>query len=161
VLRMAELGCLQIVSCVLPLTSVALCAFAVAQSNVPANNSDGACTAQATAKQTLDRPDILSKPYVPPKPPPDAITRPSIINLVGARNPPHLPKDRDVETEVALLVDTDGKPRQVHVEKSFNPAFDQAVVDAIQKWQFEPATQYGKPLQVKICIAYDIPAKPH
>lgn len=53
---------------------------------------------------------------------------------------------------MALLVDTDGKAQQVHVEQSLGPNFDKTAIAAIQKYRFKPAMQYGKPVPVKVCV---------
>lgn len=126
-----------------------------AQSTAPqvASSSQGACTASASAKPGLDHPDILSKPYVPPKPNPDAITPPVIVYAVDPENLPGAPKHPlSGITEVALLVDISGNPQQVHVEKSLGPKYDKVVVAAVQQYRFKPALQHGKPVQVKICV---------
>ncbi len=135
------------------LTIAALCTTAAAQTTdlQPAQNSNSACASKPIPEPP--HPDILSTIYTPPKPKPDAVTAPRLISSVE----PHFPSDTPQGpfsgiTKVALLVDTDGKPQQVHVEQSLGPSFDKKAVAAVSQYRFHPALQYGKPVQVKICV---------
>ena len=133
----------------------AICAAGQAAEPQIAQSSEGACTSHP-ASPTLNRPDILSAPYVPPNPATDAKTAPRIIYSVDPQFPPNAPAGPFAGvTKVALLVDTGGMPQQVHVEQSLGPGFDKAVVASVQKWRFKPALQYGKPVPAKICIEID------
>jgi TonB family protein len=132
-------------------------ASAVAQATEPqiAQTSEGACAAQSKPP-ALDRPDILSTPYIPPKPNPNTVIAPVLVHSVDPQFPSDAPKGPFAGiTKVALLVDTDGMPQQVHVEQSLGPDFDKAVIATVQKWRFKPGLQYGKPVPIKICVVID------
>jgi TonB family protein len=122
-----------------------------------AQTSEGACIAHPTPPSTLDRPDILSAPYVPPKPNPDAVTAPMLVSSVDPQFPSEALKGKEFSgvSLVALLVDTDGKPKQVHVEKSLGPDFDKSSVAAVRQYRFHPALRDGKPVAVKVCVEVD------
>ena len=129
------------------------CAAGQAAEPKIAQSSEGACTSHP-ASPTLNRPDILSAPYVPPKPNPDAVTAPILVSSVDPQFPSDAAKGKEFAgvSLVALLVDTDGKPQQVHVEKSLGPDYDKASVAAVQQYRFRPALQNGKPVTVRVCI---------
>src|SRR4051812_6407458 len=40
---------------------------------------------------------------------------------------------------LALVVDEDGRPRDVHVTRSVNKVLDQNAVNAVTQWRFKPA----------------------
>lgn len=54
--------------------------------------------------------------------------------------------------EVALLLDTTGKPQHPYVERSYSPDFDRNALEAVKQYRFHPALQNGKPVEVKMCI---------
>ncbi len=113
--------------------------------------SNGACARPASLP--VDQPDLLSTVYVPTKPDTNAVTAPRLIYSVDPRFPSDGPKGPfSGVAKVALLVDTDGKPQQVHVEQSLGPDFDKTAVAAVEQYRFRPARQYGKPVQVKVCV---------
>src|ERR1700749_2198364 len=47
--------------------------------------------------------------------------------------------------ELALVVGSDGLPRDITVFNSLAPGFDEQAVDSVKKWRFQPATLDGKP----------------
>jgi TonB family protein len=53
---------------------------------------------------------------------------------------------------VGLVVDAEGKPREVHVVKSFRPDFDANAVAAVEKYQFKPALHEGKAVPVWVNV---------
>jgi TonB family protein len=62
---------------------------------------------------------------------------------------PELAKRNNVEGKVviAALVNEQGNVTKTVIEKSSNPMFDQATIDAIWKVKFKPAMRNGKPLK--------------
>jgi TonB family protein len=129
-----------------------LCAVVAAQTDLQvAETSDGTCKSQP--KLELDRPDIFSTLYVPPKPNPDAVTPPRVIYSADPKFPSDAPQGQFAGiAKVAILVDTNGEPQQAHVEKSLGANFDQTTITAINQWRFRAALQYGKPVAVKMCV---------
>jgi protein TonB len=56
---------------------------------------------------------------------------------------------------VTVTVPPDGIPTNVKIAKTVRPDVDKAVVDAVQKWRFEPATRDGKPVEATITVEVD------
>jgi TonB family protein len=62
---------------------------------------------------------------------------------------------------VQLVVETDGKPRDVAVVRSLGYGLDEKAVEAVKKWRFHPAIGHdGKPVAAPITIeiAFQAPA---
>ena len=53
---------------------------------------------------------------------------------------------------VVFIVDERGKVTQPKVEKSTDPGFDRAALDAVKQWRFEPGTRNGTPVSFKMRI---------
>jgi protein TonB len=84
------------------------------------------------------------------------VTPPKVINKV----------DPDFSTEarkkkfqgvvtVALIVDTKGRPQNVHVTHGVGMGLDENAVAAVKKYKFTPATENGKPVPVAINVEVD------
>ena len=95
-----------------------------------------------------------------PSAPGDAVdkTPPSSRQDTQSLNPPKYPAEalaNDVSGKVVLLVDIDaqGNPTAVAV-KSSQPAgvFDQAAMDAVRDWKFEPAMEDGRPAASQVLV---------
>jgi TonB family protein len=61
------------------------------------------------------------------------------------------PRHQDIVV-LWLVVGRDGLPRDVRVARSLSPEFDEAAMDAVKKWKFDPATKDGKPVPVMINV---------
>lgn len=72
---------------------------------------------------------------VPPEYP-DALKRDGVVGMVV----------------VKCTIDEQGNVADPEIEKSTNPGFDKAAVDAIKKWKFKPARQDGNPVAKKVSI---------
>ncbi len=51
-----------------------------------------------------------------------------------------------------LIVDQNGKPRDIKVSRSLGMGLDQKAVEAVRNWKFEPAMKDGKPVAVQINV---------
>ena len=87
-----------------------------------------------------------------------AKTGPTVDHDAHALAPPKYPAQalaNGVSGKVVLLVDIDaqGNPTAVEVESS-RPAgvFDQAAIDAVREWKFEPALEDGKPVASQVLV---------
>ena len=56
---------------------------------------------------------------------------------------------------ISMVVGSDGQTRDVMVNVGISPELDQAAVEAVKKWQFDPATRRGKPVAVRISTEFD------
>lgn len=54
-----------------------------------------------------------------------------------------------------MVVDSDGRTRDVQVQRGISSELDQAAVEAAKKWRFEPATKEGRPVSVRISVQFD------
>lgn len=80
-------------------------------------------------------------------------------------NPPRYPAGaaaQGIDGKVMLLVDVDaeGNPTAVEVERA-EPAgvFDQATLDAVMKWKFNPEMKDGKPVAGRVRVPVEFRAK--
>ena len=53
---------------------------------------------------------------------------------------------------IGLVVSPSGEPTKVHVVLSLEKDIDQAAVEAVQEWQFNPGMKDGKPVAVKVAV---------
>ncbi len=51
-----------------------------------------------------------------------------------------------------LIVDTDGSPKDVKVQRSLGMGLDRAAYEAVRRWRFQPATKNGQPVPVMINV---------
>ena len=51
-----------------------------------------------------------------------------------------------------LIVDQNGRPRDVRVARSLGMGLDQKAIEAVRKWEFKPATKDGRPVAVQINV---------
>lgn len=56
---------------------------------------------------------------------------------------------------LALIIDADGNPQNVHVTKSLGMGLDEKAVEAVRQYRFKPAMYQGHPVAVKIVINVD------
>jgi protein TonB len=67
---------------------------------------------------------------------------------------PDSAKSRGVRGSVELdvVVKKDGTVGDVQVKKSLDSELDEAAVQAMKKWEFEPGTKEGKPVDVLVSV---------
>jgi len=53
---------------------------------------------------------------------------------------------------VALIVSSQGIPKDVRVVKGLDKDLDQSTVEAVGQWRFEPARKDGKPVAVRVSL---------
>ena len=51
-----------------------------------------------------------------------------------------------------LIVDPDGKPRDIKVSRALGMGLDQKAIEAVRKWKFAPAEKDGRPVAVQINV---------
>jgi TonB family protein len=88
---------------------------------------------------------------------PGCITAPHVTYSPDPKYPKRERKARHTGAVIlALVVGTDGIPRDITVSSPLSPEFDEAAIDAVKKWKFSPATRDGKPIatQVKVEVNF-------
>jgi TonB family protein len=53
---------------------------------------------------------------------------------------------------LSLIVGTDGKPRDIRVERKLGMLLDEKAVEAVRNWTFEPGQKDGKPVAVRVNV---------
>jgi TonB family protein len=51
-----------------------------------------------------------------------------------------------------LIVDQNGNPKNIKVQRPLGMGLDQKAIEAVQKWKFQPATKDGTPVAVQINV---------
>jgi protein TonB len=51
-----------------------------------------------------------------------------------------------------LVVDAEGRPRDLRVQRSLGMGLDEKALAAVSKWRFQPATLHGQPVAVQINV---------
>ena len=72
--------------------------------------------------------------------------------------PPNYPAelacdDKGGTVGLIMAIDTDGTPVNIRVERSSgHAALDQSAIEAVQGWQFRPASRNGEPVQTDLRV---------
>lgn len=83
----------------------------------------------------------------------DLDQRPRVIFQRKPTYPTELRRSRRQGTVyVVFHVDTSGRVVDPKVEKSTDPAFERAALEAVRQWRFEPGTRNGQNVQFKLRI---------
>ncbi len=63
------------------------------------------------------------------------------------------------EVRVDFVVDIEGRVRNAYAIRSSNPSFDDAALDAVRQWRFEPGEEDGRPVRVhmQVPVIFDLP----
>jgi protein TonB len=83
----------------------------------------------------------------------DLDQKPRVLIQTVPRYPPEMRRKKVQGTVyMTFLVDRSGRVVEPAVEKSTNPAFDGAAMEAVRQWKFEPGTRQGEKVQFKMRI---------
>ena len=90
----------------------------------------------------------------------DTIVPPHVRSQVAPAWPANVPNDRDLDVIVIVTVAADGAVLDAHVDDSVGAEYDNAAIDAVKHWQFEPATRNGQaiPARVRALVHFETPA---
>lgn len=85
----------------------------------------------------------------------DAIQAPVAVYKVSPKHPQEL-YERAIEGRavVIVIVDMFGKATEPEVESATHPEFGIAASLAASEWQFEPATQNGVPMEIRVSLPF-------
>ncbi len=82
----------------------------------------------------------------------DGITPPRLIHQVS----PEYKGAKGVSVKgsvaVAIVVSSEGLPKDPHVLQGLDPEVDRSAVEAIRQWRFAPAQKDKKPVAVKVTV---------
>jgi TonB family protein len=82
----------------------------------------------------------------------DGITPPRLTRQVN----PNYSSVRGVKVKgsvaIALIVSSQGLPKEPRVVKSLEPEVDRAAVEAVKQWRFAPAVKEGRAVAVKVTV---------
>jgi TonB family protein len=54
-----------------------------------------------------------------------------------------------------VIVDADGRPRDIKIMRSVGLGLDEKAIDAVKTWKFEPARKDGHAVAVQISVEVD------
>lgn len=81
------------------------------------------------------------------------LVAPRIVHAVPAGYPVNLLEDSIKGASIlAMVIDADGIPTDVHVVRSHGEQFDAAAIEAVMQSKFEPGTVHERPVQVRIGV---------
>jgi TonB family protein len=93
---------------------------------------------------------------LPPVPPADAVTPPVLRERAEATYPPDALRDRIEGTVgVEVAVDDTGHVTDARVTASAGHGFDEAALEAVRKFVFEPARRNGVAIRSNVQLAYE------
>ena len=83
--------------------------------------------------------------------------------VVSKTDPNYTQEAKDARIQgtvvLSLVVNEDGKAEDIEVVRGIDPGLDLNAVDALGKWQFDPATKDGKPVAVQATIEVNFKLK--
>jgi TonB family protein len=126
------------------------CLFAPEFAAVPglvSNSDDGPQSADSDPNQAKDHPvNRMSKGVTAPK-------------AVSAPNPAFSEQARHAKYQgtilLSLLVDKTGQARNIRIVQPLGMGLDQKAVESVSRWQFNPATKEGDPVDFEVAIEVD------
>jgi protein TonB len=83
----------------------------------------------------------------------DLDQKPRVVYQPAPIYPPELArKNMQGTAYVLFIVDKTGRTRDLKVQKSTHPAFDNPALKAVKQWKFEPGKRKGKPVQFRMRV---------
>jgi protein TonB len=82
----------------------------------------------------------------------DGLTPPRIIQSPEPKSPETGQEQRVGAVVLWLIINAQGLPEQIRIQKSLRPKLDQLAAEAVSHWKFAPATKDGVPVPVMINI---------
>ncbi len=89
---------------------------------------------------------------------PGALDQPArVLFQAQPKMTPDLRKKSPATVVLAMIVDKTGRVSDVNVIKSTNSDFNNAAVNAVKQWRFEPAQRGGKPIEARLMQTIEFP----
>jgi TonB family protein len=108
---------------------------------------------QARILRCENRPEVATDASELRKAGDPGVTRPEVVQRIQPRYPPELGRPRaEGIVIVDVVIDEQGCVTGAHLARSTDTSFDQATLDAIQRWVFRPAIYQGRPVKVSYTL---------
>jgi TonB family protein len=83
----------------------------------------------------------------------EGVTPPQLLEKITPSYPENARlSGLDGRVVLRAVIDTEGNVRNVSVLRSDDPVFDQAAIDAVERWKYAPALQDGRPVAVNFTV---------
>ena len=91
----------------------------------------------------------------------DEVTYPVLVYQTQPVYPAQAKADKNTlngSCVVAMTVDEEGVPTDLHIVKSLRTDYDQSALEAVREWRYKPAQKNGQPIaaEIKIEIHFEI-----
>jgi len=109
----------------------------------------------------------LKKPFTRPEEK-DAEPKDGVYRVGGSITPPKplkMPEPHFTQfarqfgiqgnTAIVVVVDENGAPQDLSIAMPLGAGLDEAAVEALEKWRFEPARKDGQPVKVRVLVEFD------
>ncbi len=80
----------------------------------------------------------------------DTIVPPHVRVQTPPTWPQNAPNDHDLDVIVIVTVAADGTVLDAHVDDSMGADYDNAAIEAVKHWQFDPATRNAQPIPARV-----------
>jgi TonB family protein len=84
---------------------------------------------------------------------PDEVTYPVLVYQKHPVYPAQAKADKNMlngSCVIAMTIDEEGMPTDLHIVKSLRADYDQSALDAVHEWRFKPAQKNGQPVAVEM-----------
>jgi len=87
----------------------------------------------------------------------DLDQKPRAVFQPGPRVTPEMRKRAPGSVSIIFIVDQDGRVTDPIVQKSTDPIFEKAAVDAVKQWKFEPGKRNGQAVRFRMRVPITFP----
>ncbi|MDF1799341.1 MAG: energy transducer TonB [Planctomycetota bacterium] len=87
----------------------------------------------------------------------DLDQKPRVIHQPSPQLSAKLRRQTPATVHVLFLVDPSGRVTKPKVQKSTNPAFERAALDAVKQWRFEPGKRKGEAVSFRMRVPITFP----
>lgn len=145
------------VACAVVLASsvfpLALCAQL--QPLLPAHGDSAANTATPDKQPSVNttKPDSVQSPYPGLRKIGGDVSMPVVVHTAAPQFSDEARKEKfSGMVIVNLIVDTNGRPQNVHVVRGVGMGLDEKALEAVRQYSFKPAMENGKPVPVQLNV---------
>ena len=114
----------------------------------------------AASGLSVNRAEAQADPRSGDEPAPATVNPPQLRRFVEARRPEGVATDQPVSVQLEIVIDEQGHVQDATVTESAGEAFDQAALEAVRQFEFEPARRGETRITVRIAYRYVFEAPP-